>query len=293
MNELVGTVALRLSSLLRGGLHQSRALEHLATQPGAEGETAHRICERIEAGLGESDAIAAEPGEAWNLLAATWHIAEASGAPLAPSLERMSEALSRLQTLSRRREVLLAGPKGSVMLIASLPFVAVIVGELLGVSSARQLISFPGVLLLVVGLLLLTVGIAWGLAMIRAVTTKDHAAGFEFDLLWIALAGGGSPDRARRIVVHNVDRFRAVWVNLDAFLEAGEATAALNLAHTSGISLRDLVALQSETLRENTHRDLERDAERLALKVLLPLGMFVLPAFICIGVIPLLLGMLS
>ena len=283
---------MRLAALIRGGFTHQRALEQLAQDDGEHADVMRRLNERIQTGTSASEAMAAEPDEAWKFLAATWHIAEHTGSPAATALERMSDALSRLESLRRRREVLLAGPKGSVLLIASLPFLAIIVGELLGIHVAAQLATPFGLVLLGVGALLLTMGVAWGLAMIRAVQKRDHAAGCELDLMWIALAGASTPDRARRTVVETVDRFDVAWVNLDAFGERGEATMLLDTARTSGVRLRDLVTLEADTLRERTHRDLEREAERLAVRILIPLGLCVLPAFICIGVIPLLLGML-
>ena len=292
MSEAVSAMSLRLAALLRGGLTQQRALEQLAADGGSASDVARRVRDRLEGGASAGEAMAAEPDEAWKLLAATWRIAEHSGAPIATSLERMSEALSRLASLRKRRDVLLAGPKGSVLLIASLPFVAVIVGELLGIHVASQLATPLGLAFLVVGILLLTTGVAWGLAMIRSVKQRDHAAGFELDLLWIALAGSSSPDRAQRTVIEAVDDVDAAWVNLDAFGEQGAATLLLETARASGIGLRNLVTLEADTLREQTHRDLERDAERLAVRILVPLGLCILPAFVCIGVIPLLLGML-
>lgn len=292
MSEAVAKISMRLAALIRGGFTHQRALEQLAQDDGEHADVMRRLNERIHTGTSASEAMVAEPDEAWKLLAATWHIAEHTGSPAATALERMSDALSRLESLRRRREVLLAGPKGSVLLIASLPFVAIIVGELLGIHVAAQLATPFGLVLLGVGALLLTMGVAWGLAMIRAVQKRDHAAGCELDLMWIALAGASTPDRARRTVVETVDRFDVAWVNLDAFGERGEATMLLDTARTSGVRLRDLVTLEADTLRERTHRDLEREAERLAVRILIPLGLCVLPAFICIGVIPLLLGML-
>ena len=292
MSEAVAKISMRLAALIRGGFTHQRALEQLAQDDGEHADVMRRLNERIHTGTSAGEAMVAEPDEAWKLLAATWHIAEHTGSPAATALERMSDALSRLESLRRRREVLLAGPKGSVLLIASLPFLAIIVGELLGIHVAAQLATPFGLVLLGVGTLLLTMGVAWGLAMIRAVQKRDHAAGCELDLMWIALAGASTPDRARRTVIETVDRFDVAWVNLDAFGERGEATMLLDTARTSGVRLRDLVTLEADTLRERTHRDLEREAERLAVRILIPLGLCVLPAFICIGVIPLLLGML-
>lgn len=293
MTANVGAIALKLAAQLRGGITQHRALEQLSREESPEAQAMKRVAERIEQGFTTAEAMLAEDGEPWKLLAATWMIAERSGAPIAQALERMSEGLARLDSLARRRQVLLAGPQGSVFLIASLPALAVIIGELLGVRVSAQFATPLGMLLVGVGALLLITGITWGVGMIRSVKHQDRTAGFELDLMWVALAGSSSPEQARRITVHTLDFVESDWVDLNQFARNGEATHILVSAAESGISLRDLATLQAETLREQTHRDLERDAERLAVRVLLPLGLCILPAFVCIGVIPLLMGMVS
>lgn len=293
MSADVGALALTLAAHMRGGLTQQRALELLARENGEGQEIMQRIIGRVARGSTTAEAMLAEEEEPWKLLAATWLIAERTGAPIAQALERMSEALARLASLERRRQVLLAGPQGSVLLIASLPALAVVIGELLGVRVGAQFSTPLGLLLVGVGALLLVAGITWGLGMIRSVRQRDRAAGFELDLLWVALAGNSSPEQARRITVHTLDMIESSWVDLSVFARHGEATTVLASASESGIRLRDLVALRADNLRERTHRDLEREAERLALRVLLPLGLCILPAFVCIGVIPLLMGMLT
>lgn len=295
MTEIAGSFALKVSVMLRGGIGQHRTLEQLSKDADEVGQSAARIRERLKHGLSSGEAIAKEDNgaEAWKLLAVSWIIAEHSGAPLAAALERMSTAFLRLTTLTRRRDVMLAGPKGTVFLISALPLVAFIVGELLGVRVAEQLRTIPGLVLAGSGVLLLIAGIAWSLAMIRAVNERDHVGGFELDLLWIALAGGATPAQARLIIVNTTDSIGAQWVDLDAFGREGVATALLHSRTSSGVPLRDLVIMHSDSIREDVQRTLEKDAEQLAIRVLIPLGLCVLPAFICIGVIPIMLGMLG
>lgn len=295
MTELAGSFALKVSVMMRGGMGQHRALEQLSHENDELGEAAGRILQRLRLGMGAGESIAAEAtahGEAWKLLGSTWAIAEHSGAPIATSLDRMSRAFFKVVSLGKRRSVLLAGPKGTVLLISALPIVAFIVGELMGVRVADQLLTMPGMLLGVVGILLLILGLAWSFAMIRGVNERDEVAGFELDLLWIALAGGAPLEHAQLIVVNTTDLLDAHWVNLESFGEAGAATVLLKQAIQSGMPLRDLVLVESDTLREEAHSALEKEAERLAIRVLIPLGVCVLPSFICIGVIPIMLGML-
>lgn len=293
MSDVAGTFSLKLATLMRNGAGQLRSLQMLSRETGEAAVTAGAVLERITQGVEPADSIASEPGEAWNLLAAAWHVAEQSGAPIAGVLERMSTAFLRLDTLAKRRNVLLAGPKGTVLLIATLPVLAFVVGEFLGAGAVEQLFNPVGALLIGSGMLLLIAGIGWGLAMIKSLSDKDELAGFELDLLWIALAGGSTPEEARRIVVHSVDLFRVAWVDLTSFSSSGAATRMLHTSTENGAPIKDLVEQSSDREREHGLQTLEEQAEKLAIRILIPLGVCILPAFILIGVIPVMLGLLG
>lgn len=293
MSELAGTFSLKLATFMRNGVGQLRSLQMLSKEAGEASETAGSVLERITQGVEPAHSIASEPGEAWNLLAAAWHVAEQSGAPIAGVLERMSTAFLRLDTLAKRRNVLLAGPKGTVLLIATLPVLAFVVGELLGAGAVEQIMTPIGALLMGAGVLFLIGGVAWGLAMIKSLTDQDELAGFELDLLWVALAGGSTPEEAKRIVVHSVDLFRVEWIDLGSFSNTGAATRMLQTSADSGAPIKDLVEQSSDREREHGLQTLEEGAEKLAIRILIPLGVCILPSFILIGVIPVMLGLLG
>lgn len=94
-------VALRAAALLRGGVPLARVWEVLGEEGGA----------------GDADA---HDGPAWRVIAAGWRLAEWSGAPIAVVLERIAVALTSLDRLQERRSVLLAGPRATIRLVASL-----------------------------------------------------------------------------------------------------------------------------------------------------------------------------
>lgn len=293
MNQTTAVFTLKLATMLRAGSAPASAIEALASENSPEGMTAKALTERLHEGMTPASALAAENSPAWKLIAAAWHLSTLSGAPISTTLERMSEALTRLDALRQRREVLLAAPKGTVMLIASLPPISFIVAEVLGIDVLSQLVTPAGILLAVTGIVLLIAGVSWGMAMIKTVNERDEVAGFELDLLWIALAGGNTPTQARRIVVHTIDDFEVVWANLTSFRDGEIASTLIKHAEERGVPLRDLVTHESHTLREHSHQRLEKEAERLAIRVLIPLGVCVLPAFVLLGVMPMMMALMG
>jgi len=311
------SVAVYCAVLLRGGVPQARVLSQVAADtqdPGAVAAAA-----RISAGAPTAEALAAvggvsgaglvgaagavrggaargvggSGGAEWRVLAVAWQLAERSGAPLAPALERIAAALQALTQLRERRDVLLAGPRLTVRMVAALPPLALVLGALLGFDPVPVLLSPIGALLLAVGSALLVLGVVWARSLGRRVEGADRVAGLELELTWIALSGGAPPSEALVRVADCVSGLRATWVPFEAFTEGGRLRAVLATAAVIGVPVGPLLLEQAEAARAKSHAELERDAERLAVRVLIPLGVCVLPAFIALGVLPVLLSMLG
>lgn len=285
--------AYRVASLLRGGVHTTRTIETLAAEESLIGDVACRLQDRTARGLNISDGITAESTPAWRVLAAAWAVAEACGAPFAESLERISTALTSLEALGQRRGVLLAGPRSTVLLVSMLPLLAFVVGEVMGLSALQQLLSAQGLPFIVIGVVFLAAGLGWAFTMIRTLERQDQVSGIELDLLWIAVSGGHTPETALRLVADCVDRVGAEWVPLDTLANGSEAKRVLEIGRNTGAPVRALLISEAQTLRATSLAQLERSAERLGVKVLLPLGLCILPAFIMIGVIPVMMSMMT
>ncbi len=285
------TVA-RCATLLRGGVAQRRILPLLAEEPGACPEV-RRIAERVLEGGSPADAIGRAPGSDWQLLAAAWQLAEETGAPLAPVLERIASSLQALARLSERRAVLLAGPRATIRLVSALPLLAIGLAWLLGFDPLPILFSFAGLLMTVFGGLLLALGVAWAARMTRSLEEDDRVAGLELELVWIVLGGGAPPSTARVRVADCVDRLDVDWVRFDDFCRGSLLDAVLERGAAVGAPLGPLLLEEASAARARALTDLEHAAERLGVRVLIPLGVCVLPAFIVLGVLPVLIAMLS
>ena len=92
--------------------------------------------------------------ESWRAVGAAWAIARASGAPLAPALIALSNALGDIDTTRREMQATLAGPKATLRLVFALPVLALVGGALSGVNAWSAVMSHP------LGLLALGVGVS-------------------------------------------------------------------------------------------------------------------------------------
>jgi tight adherence protein B len=107
--------------------------------------------------------VAATPGCAGlRRLAACWRVAAASGAALAPAIDRVADALQDEIDVSRDVTSTLAGPRATVHLLAGLPVLGLLLGTAIGARPVHFLLgSGPGVGCLLAAALLDATGVAW------------------------------------------------------------------------------------------------------------------------------------
>lgn len=290
---------LRLAVLLQAGVAPSRAWAYLAA---AGDEHAARVCAASATGMPLSTAIAGSdtapvlrrrlpprPSEAgtattsWRDVGAAWQVATAVGAPLAESLRALSVALRDAQEAADDIRVALAEPAATARLMAWLPLVAVLLGVALGFDTFGTLIGSPiGIACLLLGAALILAAQRWNAGLVKRSRAGGGIPGLDAELLAIALSGGVSIDRARRLV-H------------DATGSATDAStdAVLDLSRSAGVPAVELLRASSTLARHRARVDGRLRAARLSTRLLLPLGVCTLPAFLLLGVAPMLLSVMT
>lgn len=307
--DAIAVIAERLAVLLSAGVSASAAWAHVGERADAPA-TAHgrRDARHADAvvlaaagaatadGASVAGAISATRVQApdaspeWSVLAAAWSVAAESGAPLAASLRDLAAALRDEAQLRREVRTALAGPVASARLVMSLPLIAVSFGAALGFDTVAVLFGNPlGVACVVVGGLLLWTGGRWSAALARRAARSRTDAGLEFELLAIAMSGGASIERARG-VVREALRTNGV---ASSDTDAGASEAVIALAARAGAPVSDLLRAEAYRLRRVARAAGAARAAALGVHLMLPLGACVLPAFVLLGVVPLLVSVVS
>lgn len=238
-----------------------------------------------------------EPG-----LAAAWRVATAAGAPLAPALRQFAAGLRALGEAQRAAEVALAGPVATARLVLALPGVGILFGIVLGFDTLGTLFAtVPGLVCLVLGVALLLAGRRWNRRLVAAAQPTDHLPGLELELLAIAVAGGGSLDRARESVEAALDEFLPLTreklpVSDRApgnYSRLSAAAAVLELSTRAGVPAAALLRAEADEARWDARATAEKAAAVLGVRLMIPLGVCLLPAFMLLGVAPLLISVIS
>ncbi len=301
----VAETVLRLAVLLQAGVAPARAWGHLAR--GGDPAAQH-VASAIERGTPLPEAVATAGPGAWRDVGVACQVALVVGAPLAECLRGLAAALRDAQEAADDVRVALAEPAGTARLMSWLPLVAVGLGAALGFDTFGTLFANPlGLACLAGGAVLIFAAHRWTKRLVRVATASDGAPGFDAELIAIALSGGVSIDRARA-VVQAAHRLAApsVGAGNDAGAAptgsaadehdprgSGNVDAVLALSRAAGVPAVELLRASSAHARHRARVDARLRAARLSSRLLLPLGVCTLPAFLLLGVAPMLLSVMS
>ena len=300
----------RLAVLLGAGLPPERAWRQLAPPGGrarrGDGAAASVIrCVASGSGSG-SDPLSARVAHAvgrgrsagggdaadtapWSALAAVLEISDRTGAPMAAALVRLAETLVDVARVRRDAGTALAGPVATSRTVLLMPGAGIVLAAGLGFDPLRILATtVPGAACLVVGGSLVAVGWRWNRSLVRRALPRDAAPGLVLDLVATAMSGGASVPRAVAVVGRACER--------SGIPVRGELTAVasvVEVATRTGAPVVDLLRGEAERARRDARTGAERAAARLAARLMLPLGVCVLPAFLVVGVVPMLLAVVS
>jgi tight adherence protein B len=314
-----------------GPLEVARAVEQLATviSSGAGVRQAwEAVARTLPAGdlrdLARASAAGADPrraaggrlqgSEMVGSLGAALAVCERTGAPTAGMLQHLAEALRDLHDASQARRSAFAGPRSTARILLVLPLAGLGLGMLLGGDPLRLLLASPaGNLLGIVGVVLTAAGWWWMHRMIRrADPPRGHRVDPSVVLELIAGALESGLPLARSVdavgdalpggvVATSLDRLASA---LSAGVPAVLATRALPpeldalgrsavLAEGTGADLARVLRSAARDARRGRARDAEVLAAQLAVRLVLPTGLTLLPAFVALGIIPTVMSLLG
>jgi tight adherence protein B len=287
----VASVAQRLAVLLAAGVAPGAAWGYLRNA-----EPAASVAEAVANGRSIPDAIvAASTGlpvaerAAWRGLATAWTVAADAGAPLAPTLREFSASLRDLAQAQREITVALAAPVATARLVLALPAIGILFGMVLGFNTVGTLVATPvGWACLGIGAGLMFGASRWNRRLVRSAQPRQFTPGLEFDLLAIAVSGGASVSRARASVASALDRFEGADFRHDASIDG-----VLELSLRAGVPAADLLHSEAAESRRTARAQAQQSAQVLSVRLMIPLGVCVLPAFMVLSVVPLLVTVLD
>jgi tight adherence protein B len=281
LRGLITSTVLRRSTV--AGEDSVTRIVRAAELAGARGDSIADAIAQAAAPLG------GQSRDAWLGLAAAWAVATDAGSPLAACLRQLASSFRDAGQLQRDLQVAIAGPVATARLVMILPLVGLVFGALMGFDTLATLLgTVPGLVCLGVGASLMLAAHRWNARLVRRAETADASPGLHVELTAIAMSGGGSIARARALVTAAVDRYGLSAAGSDRLIKR-----ILDLSERAGVPAVELLLSEADQQRRDARGDGQRKAATLSVTLMLPLGVCVLPAFMLVGVAPLVLSVLS
>lgn len=262
--------------------------------------------------LGWSGAQWSQVGQAARGAVAACRLSARLGAPLAQVLESVADGVAEASRADGARRTALAGPRSTARLLAVLPAVGLALGGMLGARPLEVLTSGGGgTVLALVGAVLMACG-AW---LTRRLVKAAQAAqagvdeAVVLDLAAAALGAGASLPGALTALGYALEEDELAVVGRCLLLGAQWPTAwqapgdaawrrhrerlerCLRPGWENGAVVSGMLAQQAASLRAGRQAADQEAAGHLAVRLVVPLGLCYLPAFLCLGVAPVLISL--
>jgi tight adherence protein B len=250
-------------------------------------------------------------------LVAVDKVAGTAGASTADLLDTVIKAMEAAQDSADARAAAVAGPKASARMLQFLPLLGLALGVAMGARPVQTLLGGGvGTAALVAGMVFLVVGRSWTGALIKRARGGPPLELIAVSVLAAALRAGLPLPTALGLT-------GAAWGGSlgDAWIRAGDGLArgepwdkawatpggndagaggwddslreALRLVWHSGVEAGSLLEAVSARLARGARREAVESCARLGVHLMAPLGLCYLPAFVALGLVPLLLSLVS
>jgi len=252
----------KVAGLLRSGLSLDQALEHL------EGTAKH------------SKGLTYLIG-----------IAKHSGSPLADDIDFLAELISSREKSINRIQIAHASPKSTARLMLWLPIITLGMAELLGWGVFASINEKPIVLLsLGLGLSLLLVSKLITGRLLNKATPKESYEGFFLVGVALLFSAGAGLANAQERALENYTKVFGQEPSKAEFLEMKQVT---DLVEQTGAKASLLLRKQAIAMQARVDLAREIKIEKLGIKLMLPLGLGVLPAYVLLAIVPLMVTTLG
>lgn len=211
-----------------------------------------------------------------------WNVCVHYGSALSGVLASCVEASRDWERIARDRDSAIAGPRSAARMVSLLPVVALMMGAALGFNTLAVLFATVlGWVCLVAGAAFMAVSYRWTKRLVRRASAWEPAPGFACELNAQLISSGIAVASAQS----EVDR---AWPG-----DHSARDEALEFAQRTGMPPARALRAEAAAQRADAAGTAELLAAELGVKLTLPLGVCVLPAFVCWGVLPMFLSVLG
>lgn len=215
---------------------------------------------------------------------------EAGGSPVLAlrSLEKIAE---QQQENEARLRVAGTVPKATARLVLWLPLGSSLLGQLLGLGSIAVFFeSMPALVSLLIGLLLLIAAQIWSQKILWSANRLQRGDQIVLDAVALCLDAGLPLRQAQDIALSRYVEFFEIETSQHTRSEIAEL---VHFSDLSGAPISKLLRNRAEESRREVTNRQNENLERVSIRLLAPLAVFVLPAFVLITVLPMSISLIT
>lgn len=215
---------------------------------------------------------------------------EAGGPPIL-ALTNLEKIAQQRQENVGRLAISSAVPKATARLVLWLPVGAAVLGQLLGLGSIAVLFqSSLALVAVLLGLLLLVCAQAWSNRILLNATKPQLDELIVLDAMALSLDAGLTAIQARQVsnAKHEEVFSRPISESVRSQVEELQT-----FSESTGAPIAKLFRNRAETERRQSAIQQLQEIENVSIRLLAPLAILVLPAFVLIAVLPIAIALLS
>lgn len=216
-------------------------------------------------------------------------VAMHSGAKVANEIDVIAELCYQRNRSMERIQVAHAGPKASARLVIWLPVITLVMGQFSGLDLLGSIVSRPILLGSIgFGALLLALAKVFSATLLRKAHPKENYLGFFLMGVALESSAGSNLNQAQKSAY---EIYQRVFAEVPSKAEELAMAEIVDLVELTGARVGDLLRAHAMNLQQEALVANEIQIERLGVRLMLPLGLAVLPAFVCLAVVPLMATM--
>lgn len=220
-----------------------------------------------------------------------WSLATRLGGPVVIALTRIADVFDRRQKNQAEVELTFAGPQATSKMVTWLPLIALVLAQLTGMNPAGAITgSLLGLLSVCLGAGLLVAGHQWSKRLLARALPEVVDPGAYLDCVLIGLQAGLPLQNARD---EAAQKYFEVFELTTAEQDVVALDEAAELSRTTGAALSEILLATADRFRETQRYQISQRIARLGVRLMIPLGVAVLPAFILLSIVPIAISLLS
>ena len=220
-----------------------------------------------------------------------WSVAIASGGSVAKSMANLSDSFASDEAHLREIELAFAGPRATAKLVGWLPVFGLGIAQLFGLNPIGAIFTKPLAMFSVaLGVALLISGRFWAKSILAKAQPVAGDPGLTFDAIRIGIDAGLPLSASVNQSIQAIEQFLGASPN-EIDLSEVERLAVRN--RDAGASLSALLISAAQVIRDTHRFENDKRIAKLSVKLMVPLGLLTLPAFVCLAIAPIGISLLS